>query len=433
MNKPLLTRRAVLALAASLLLAGPATADDWPRFRGENGQGIATGPAPPLTWSDSENLAWKLDLPGAGASSPIVLGERVFVTCYSGYGVPGEEGSMDALVRHLVCADRATGKELWRQSVPADGAEDSYEGFITEHGYASNTPVADESGVYVQHGKSGVYAYSLGGEPMWHVAVGKQSGPEGWGTAASLQLYKDSLIVNAADEGRAILALDPANGEERWRFEDPALEKAYNTPVIATTDAGEEELVVVCVGKTLGIDPDKGEQKWSVANEFSNNISPMAIAVEDKLFVTGGYRGSGMMLRPGGHGDASDTHTVWRTRELSYVATPVLLPGGRLFWVDTKGMLVVIDAETGERLVRDRLDLGGGHPVYASPVLAGDRIYVASRHDGVLVFNTAEEPELIAQNSFESDDSQVNATVAIADGQIFLRSDAALYCVGDRN
>ena len=127
------TRAALVALAVSAFL--PAHADDWPRFRGPNGSGIAAGAKPPTTWSDSENIRWKAELPGPGTSSPIVVGDRIFLTCYSGYGEERGAGDVQKLQRHLVCVDRATGKIAWSSAVRAVQPEDDYSGFLTEHGY----------------------------------------------------------------------------------------------------------------------------------------------------------------------------------------------------------------------------------------------------------------------------------------------------------
>src|SRR5690606_6597010 len=141
-------------------LASPTIAGDWPQFRGPGGAGISSDSAP-TTWSESENLRWKTPLPGPGSSSPIVWGDRVFVTCYTGYGVERGSGAPEDLKRHLLCLDRATGRILWQATVDAVLPEDPYQGFISEHGYASSTPITDGERIYVFFGKSGVLAYDF--------------------------------------------------------------------------------------------------------------------------------------------------------------------------------------------------------------------------------------------------------------------------------
>ena len=137
-------------------------AADWPQFRGRDGQGIAAQSKPPLEWSDTKNVRWKAELPGPGASSPIQHGQRVFVTCYSGYGLDlNSPGELRALKRHLICLDAASGKVLWDRSVSADAAEDEYNDRLSEHGYATQTPACDGERVYAFFGKSGVSGFNL--------------------------------------------------------------------------------------------------------------------------------------------------------------------------------------------------------------------------------------------------------------------------------
>jgi len=150
--------KALSSLAFAVLcihsLGAPAIADDWTRFRGVNGTGVSDSTTLPTTWSDTENIAWKVELPGAGSSSPIVTGDRIFVTCYSGYGI-GRDGSADQLVRHLICVDGKQGKILWDKTVSAEDREDPYQGYISEHGYASNSATTDGEKVFAFFGRSG--------------------------------------------------------------------------------------------------------------------------------------------------------------------------------------------------------------------------------------------------------------------------------------
>ena len=215
-----------MILAVWLLLGSPATAGDWPRFRGPDGSGISGDPNIPLTWSESENLRWKTPLPGVGSSSPIVVGDRIFVTCFSGEG--------DSLARHLVCVNRKAGEIAWTKTVAAEQPEDRYQGYLTEHGYASNRPVTDGDRVYVFFGKTGVLAFGLDGQPHWQVNVGKESSNRRWGSAASLVLYKDTVIVNASEESQSIRALEKATGKEVWNAQAGSLELAYGTPTLMT-------------------------------------------------------------------------------------------------------------------------------------------------------------------------------------------------------
>lgn len=408
-----------------LLLSSFASADDWPRFRGPGGNGDASGEKIPSEFGDTTNLKWKTKLPGAGSSSPIVIGERVFVTCYSGKG--------SSLKRQLVSVDRKTGTVQWTKIVDAVQPEDAYRGYLTEHGYASNTPVANAKLVFAFHSKSGVYAYDHTGQELWRKTVGTRSSNRRWGSAASLILYKDLVIVNAADEGRAIYAFDQKTGEEKWRFDAASLELAFGTPTLVKVSDERTDLAIAVPGEVWGINPDTGKLTWRCNTKLTGNVSPTIVSGGNVVYAFGGYRSSGSQaIRVGGEGDVTDTHTVWSGRNSSYVATP-LLYDGHLYWVDDRGQAFCINAETGEQDYRERLEglSSGGRPVYASPVKIGENIVVVSRTSGVFVIAADLEFKVIAHNKFASDDSQFNGTPAVSNGEMFLRSDQFLYCVGE--
>lgn len=193
----------VAGVIAAAFAASSAVGSDWLRFRGPNGTGISPDTkATPVTWSSTENLKWKVVLPGAGVSSPIVVGDRVFVTCYSGYGMSRESpGNQKDLKRHLVCVDRTTGSILWQKSFDPHLPEDQFSGAgVPEHGYASHTPVSDGERIYAFFGKSGVHAFDLDGKELWRAAVGTGSDPRRWGSSSSPIVFEKTLIVAAGPE-----------------------------------------------------------------------------------------------------------------------------------------------------------------------------------------------------------------------------------------
>lgn len=211
-----LVRQAFVAGGFAMLLTASAQAD-WLRFRGPNGSGIAESGAP-VEFGEEKNLKWKLELPGQGVSSPIVVGDKVFVTSYSGYGF--EDGDLGDLKRHLICADRESGELLWKKTVDAKMPEDSWRPpGIPTHGYASNTPASDGTYVFAFFGKSGVYAYDLDGNEIWNRSVGQERSAKGFGSAASPIVTDKHVIVNAADESLSIVWLDKKTGEEAHRAE----------------------------------------------------------------------------------------------------------------------------------------------------------------------------------------------------------------------
>ncbi|RMG33054.1 MAG: serine/threonine protein kinase [Planctomycetota bacterium] len=428
------------AATAGLLVAllgsadTPLAAADWPRFLGPNGRAIAATDRPPLKWSDSQNLRWKAELPGAGASSPIIAGGRVFVTSYSGYGA-GFDGRMEDLKRHLSCFDAETGKLLWQQTIPAELPEDPYQGFLTEHGYASNTPVTDGERVFAFFGKSGVWAFDTGdGKRLWHTDVGHESSNRRWGSAASPILFENLVIVNASEESQSIRALDKNDGHEVWRAEAALLELAYSTPAVGKSADGREELVVGTPGEVWGLNPRTGKLLWYAEAPFSGNLTPSVIIEGDVAYLFGGFRGSGSIaVRLGGSGDVTDSHVLWTSRESSYVATPVLYQG-HFYWIDDRGIAHCMDTKTGRNVYQTRVALDAasrrGRPVYASPVVADGRVYVVTRLGGTVVLPAAPKYELLAVNRF-ADDSMFNGTPAVWKNRLYLRSDRALYCVGE--
>lgn len=415
-----------------LLLGSPVAAADWPAFRGIDGSAAANA-QPPLQWNEQQGLKWRTALPGPGSSSPIVVGERVFVTCYSGYGVDGSDpGNPARLQRHLVCINRADGRVLWNAAIAAVQPEDPYRGYLTEHGYASSTPVCDGEAVYVFFGKSGVLAFDLQGKKLWQQSVGTESDIRGWGSAASPILYKQLVIVNAASEDRALVALDKKTGKVVWKAEGNKLSLSFSTPALVTAADGRTDLVAAMPGEVWGLDPEKGKLRWHASITPNGNVSPSVVAGAGVAYATGGFQSRGTAaIKVGGDGDVTKTHTAWSSRQSSYVPTP-LLHEGRLYCATDAGMALCLQADTGAVVYEERLTLrstgGGGKGFYASLVRAGDRLYAVSRRAGVVVLATGPKFQQLAQNP-PLDDSDFNGTPAVVDRQLFLRSNRFLYCL----
>ena len=428
-----LYKSAVLAAAVAALLTSRAVAQsDWTRFRGPNGSGVSDYAQPPTVWSDTQNLQWKVALPGAGTSSPIVVGDRVFVTCYSGYGNGQRGGDITKLQRELVCVDRADGRILWSSAVPAAQPEDSYDGFLAEHGYASHTPASDGERVYVFFGKSGAAAFDLWGRKLWQTSLGTDSNQKRWGSASSPILYKDYVIINASEEGHAIVALDKFTGKEAWRATGDALQYSFGTPVLVESE-GRTDLVFSVPDELWGLNPDTGKLRWYVETGLPGNIAPSVIAGDGVVYAFGGFPQLGAIaVRMGGKGDVTKTHVEWSAHSnSSYIPTPVLYEG-RLYFVSDAGFATCLDAKTGELVYKERLPVGAvgrGKPFYASPVLANGAIFAMSRRAGAFVIAAQPEFKLLAQNRLTGDDSDFNGTPALDGRQIFFRSNKNLYCI----
>ncbi len=411
----------------------------WPRFRGPDGAGAAPDASIPLHWSATENLKWRLDLPGPGSSSPIVWGDRAFVTCYSGYG-DGDGKRKDAgpseLVRHLLCVELASGRVLWQVDEPAGQAEDLYEGYLPEHGYASSTPATDGERIYCFFGKSGVYAYDFAGKRLWSAPTGTLSSAMVWGSAASVVLHEGLVFVNAGDEARALLAFDAATGKERWRMEHPMLEQTYATPALQEVAPGRVDLLVAMRGELRGLDPASGAVRWHSQSPVTGNLSAGPVVLsENRIALFGGFpRTLGAVFAGGGEGDRSGEALLWESQTAkSYMPQPVE-HRGLLHWVTEDGIAACARPESGELLYRKRLDVasetGKGMALYASPILVGDHLVAVSRSAGAFVIETGPEFKLFGVNRIEDDATRFQGTPAVAGGLLLLRSEKALYAIG---
>jgi outer membrane protein assembly factor BamB len=414
---------------ASLLflsVVGPTIAADWQQFRGPHGQGVSDEKGLPTEWSADKNIAWKVSLPGAGASSPVTAGNRVFVTCYSGYGLDEKKpGEMKDLRRHLLCIDRSNGKQIWAKEFEPLLPEHEYKGEGAYQGYAANTPLVEADRLYVFFGKSGVYCFDLDGKEIWHESVGKNI--NGWGSGPSPIVYKNSLIVNASVESGAVVALDKATGKETWRAK--GVGAAWNTPVLVTTPEKTQELVVSVQDRVLGIDPENGKELWR-ADGVHRYVCPSVVAHDGVVFAIGGGSAS-LAVKSGGRGNVTKTHGIWREGRGSNVGSPVYYEG-HIYWAnDGNGQINCQQADTGKFVYSENLKPASGQ-VWASPVLADGKLYFVSKSNGTYVVAASPDFKQIAHNVIEGDKSRSNASLAVSDGQLFLRNDKYLYCIGKR-
>jgi hypothetical protein len=463
----------LLSLAA-VGASDSARAEDWARFRGPNGTGSSVDSKPlPAEWSEEKNLAWKTQLPGPGLSSPIVVGDAVIVTCWSGYGATRDNpGNLDDLQRHVLCVDRKSGSIRWNKSIPAVQPEEEYRGMFAENGYASHTPVSDGKYVFAFLGKSGVYAYDMEGNELWHKSVGTGDDRRSWGTASSPILYKDLVIVPAFIESNSLVAFDKKTGEERWRQEAEGFNSTWGTPVLVEVKEGHTDLVVGVPYEVWGINPDNGKLRWYCESVDSDSICSSVLVHGDIVYMVEGRNGGAVAIRCGGSGDVTKSHVVWSTRDRGRISTP-LWHNGELVWV-AGGILNRANAETGEQIGQKRLErsTGGGEAAsrpgggdrpeggrpeggppgggfgggrggfgggrgggqdYSSPVIADGKLFYMTRSGDGIVVQLGAEPQQLATNRFASDSSEYSATPAVSDGQLFIRSNKFLYCVANPN
>lgn len=409
-----------------------AEAADWSRFRGPNGTAVSDARGIPTEWSDSKNIAWKTDLPGAGSSSPIVVGDRVFVTCYSGYGTGrGAAGDIKQLQRHLMCVSLKDGKIQWSKSVTATQPEESYSRMLGEHGYATSTPVSDGEHVFVFFGKSGVLAFDLEGRQLWQsqVSDGTTKSKMGWGSASSPILFRDKIIVNAAAESKSLIALNTKTGKEAWRSDAANLHGSWATPVLVEISNGKTELVMNAPYEMWGLDPDNGDFLWYSPGIQDETICGSLVARDGIVYAVGGRSGSAVAVKAGGRDDVSKSHVLWKKSLSSYVPSPVLA-GDRILSISERGIAGCLSSKTGEQIFQTRLSNAGG--VYASPIVINGHAYIVTRRNGTFILNLSGNGEVLEENRLD-DDTDFNASPAIADGKLLLRSNRALYCIAEKS
>ncbi len=421
---------------------------DWNRFRGPNGSGVSVDDKPtPTQWSPTKNLKWKIQLPGAGVSCPIVVGDKVFVTCYSGYGVSRENvGDPKDLVRHLVCVRKATGDILWQKAVPSTAPEDPYSGMgVPQHGYASHTPVSDGERVFVFFSKSGVLAFDLDGNQLWQTNVGTDSDPRRWGSSSSPIVHKNSVIVPAGAESRAIVSLDKTTGKELWRCDSEAFGMVWGTPAVVEAD-GKAEIVIGAPYEVWALNPENGKLRWFCSANDDDQFSSSVVVEDAVVYAVGGRGGGSVAVKAGGKDDVTNYNVVWKGRDSTRFSTP-LVHDGRMYTI-SGGVLACLDAKTGKEIFKERLrsdaastgnqqpggrSRGGGMggDDYASPVLANGKIYYVTRGGEAYVLEAGSEFKQLAVNRVTTDREDFSATPAISDGAIYMRSDKHLYCISE--
>ena len=409
------------AVIIAVFLTATLPAADWTQFRGKDALGISDETGLPSKWSSEENVVWKAELPGPGASSPITLGDQLFITCYSGYGLEPNQGDEKDLIRHLLCLNRRNGDVNWHKEFEPSLPEHKYEGEGSYHGFAASTPATDGERLYVSFGKSGVFCFDLDGNQLWQTSVG--DGTHRWGSGCSPLLYKNLLIVNASVESGSLVALDRMTGKEVWRAD--GIKSSWNTPLLVPgTD--KTELVVSIQDHVISFNPDSGEEIWR-AEGVHRYVCPSVIFHDGLVYVIGGGHTS-LAVRIGGSGDVTASHGVWRVNKGSNVSSPIYHEG-HLYWTRDGSIACCQNSATGEMVYEERLQPDSG-TIWSSPVLADGKLFYVSQHNGTFVVAAQPKFELLAHNVFNDDDSRANASPAVSHGQLLLRTDRNLYCIG---
>ena len=410
----------ILLLCMVVVMPHIVLAEDWPRFRGPSGLGISQEKNLPVTWSDTENLAWKTALPGYGASSPIALDNKLYVTCYSEYATGATRGSMEDLTLHVVCLDANRGTIVWDKKIKPVLPESSR---VRDHGYAAPTPVTDGEYLYVFLGKTGVLKYDLQGNQIWQTSVGTKT--HGWGCGTSPILYENMVIVNASVESGSLVAINKISGKEVWRA--GGMNSSWNTPHLVKAANGKYELAVSVKGWILGFDPGTGKELWRCEG-IPDYVCPSIVSHEGVLYALGGRSSRAIALRSGGRGDVTNTHKLWQADVGANVSSPVVYKG-HLYWVSDRNK-VAYCLSLADGSVKYAQDIGP--QPYASPLLADGRLYIVTRYAGTLVLAAKPKFEQLAHNKLD-DRSTFNASPIVCNGKLILRSDENLYCIKKMN
>jgi outer membrane protein assembly factor BamB len=392
-----------------------ARAENWPQWRGPLGTGISTEKAAPLEWTKDKNIAWEVALPGPGNSTPIVWGDKLFLTCAN------KEGT----VRGTYCFDTKSGKDLWSAAIEYPDAEATH----NTNPACSASPVTDGERVIVWHGSAGVFCYDLDGKELWRKDLGKFE--HIWGNAASPVIYKDLVILNAGPGlNVSVLALDKKTGNEVWRKEYEGMKStkaeeyrgSWSTPVIYN-DGQRDVLLLTLPERLRAVDPATGEEYWSCGGG-SKLVYTSPIVAGDIVVMMCGFHGPAFAVRGGGQGDVTETHRLWvHEKNPQRVGSGVALDG-KVYILNEDGIAWCIDAASGEIHWKERL----GGSSWSSAVAIAGRVYLTNMSGQTTVIEPSPEScQIVAKNSV--DNKTMRASPAFADGRVFLRSYEKLFCV----
>ena len=412
--------------------------DQWPQWRGPLGTGVAPRGDAPVEWSEEKNVRWKTPIPGKGLSSPVIWGDRVFLTAAVPHGAASETGgdhhapgAHDNLPpshshRFVVMAiDRRDGSVLWKTTVRD---ERPHEATHVTGSWASNSAVTDGKHVFAFFGSRGIYCLDMQGRVIWEKDLGEMQIRHAHGEGSSPALFGDTLIVNWDHQGDSfVVALDKSNGKQRWKVARDEI-TSWSTPLVVS-HGGKAQVVISATKRVRAYDLATGERIWSCAG-LSRNVVASPVAADGMVFVANSYDWQAMLAirLDRARGDVTGTDAVvWvRDRDTPYVPSPVLADGNLCFIKHNQAVLTCVDPATGATRVGPKR-LSGLQSVFASPVAAAGRLYVAARNGATAVVSLEDGYDVRALNRL---DDSFSASPAIVGDEIFLRGEHFLYCIG---
>ena len=428
-------RHAILALNLLLALPLAAAAEDaqtsWPQWRGPDMSGTAPKADPPIRWSETENVLWKRAIPGLGSGTPVVWGDRLYLTTAVGEAAQqtredGRAGLREAsgTQRFVVLAlDATTGETLWERTVREQPPVDTTHPDGT---WASASAATDGEHLFAFFGSHGVYCLTLEGEPVWEKDLGDMKTRNGFGEGSTPALHGDRLVVQWDEEGPSFVAvLDKNTGEELWRRERDE-RTSWATPLVVEV-GGRAQAITSATNRVRGYDLESGELIWEAEGMTANAI-PSPVHAGGRLFVTSGFRGNALLAidlaKAKGDVTGSDAVAWSRDRDTPYVPSPLLYAGTLYFVKSNSGILSAVDADTGEpRFGPERLEVKN---VYASPIGAAGRVYVVGRDGDATVLRHGDALEVLAVNRL---DDGFDASPVAVGRTLFLRGRRHLYAL----
>ena len=410
-----------VALSAIVLLAGFAASADWPTWRGPNADGVAPEGHPPTKWGEDKNVKWKVKVEGTGDSTPVIWGDKIFMTT----AIPQAKGSKVPFKFNLLCLDRETGDMLWERTVRE---EVPHEGHHPSSSLASYSPVTDGEHVWVSFGSRGLHCYDLDGNHQWSAELIKLMTRNAFGEGSSPAIAGDAIIVVADHEGDSkIFSFNKLTGEKNWEKDRDEM-TSWATPLPVMVD-GKLQIVTSATNLIRSYDAATGDVIWQCEGQTPNAI-PSPVAGFGNVYCASGYRGASLQAIKLGHtGDLSGTDAIsWEVnKDTPYVASP-LLYGDKIYV--TRGLggnISCYDARTGE-IIFQREKLEGIRQIYASPVGAGGYVYVTGRKGTFKVLEHGDRFKVVETNQL--DDGFDGSPVVIGD-ELYLKGDTYLYCIAE--
>ncbi|MCI0535236.1 MAG: PQQ-like beta-propeller repeat protein [Verrucomicrobiales bacterium] len=419
------------SLAALLfgLIVHSASADNWPTWRGPTGMGLSPEADLPMHWSATENIRWKTPLPESGNSTPVVWGNRIFVT----------QALKKENRRNLMCFNRADGKLVWQAGVTHTEKELSHE----TNPYCSASPVTDGQRVIAWFGSAGVAAYDFNGKQLWHRDLGKQD--HDWGYGGSPLIHGDLVFIQFGPGSRNfVVALNKKTGQPEWQMDETVVEPAerfdgfagqkgkymgsFSAPIIITAN-GRDELIVSQPNRLVALNPKTGQELW-----FCRGLNPLVYASpiygEGILVAMGGFTGISIAVTPGGSGDVTHTR-LWEKRKTRQRIGSGVIHDGHIYVLNADGIAECLNLKTGDTVWFERVKgTGAKSDSWSSMVLAGDKLYVPNQSGDVVILRASPKFELIGANSIGNELS--NSSLAISNGELFFRTHQNLWCISER-